>query len=310
MQSVFNAAIKMEINMNDTDRIKDHHISGLVKANLDQIEKLQRNKGPVLTGLPTGFTYLDRITSGLNNSDLIILASCPKFGKTALALNIAKNVAVDQRVPVFIFSLEFTAEQLSMRMLSMESRVSGVCVKKGNLEEGDWDRIKKTSYILSEAPIYIDASPGISISDISYTISGVENKAAAGLVIIDYFQLIKSESGSQNRRIELAEMANDLKRLARKLDIPILLLFQLDIDMEDRRDKRPTLIDLANAGSFDQDADLVLFIYRDEVYYSCAEPCNRGRAEIIIAKNKKGSTGSACLNFYSLYGLFTEIAHD
>jgi len=310
MQSVFNAAIKMEINMNDTDRIKDHHISGLIKANLEQIEKLQRNKGPVLTGLPTGFTYLDRITSGLNNSDLIILASCPKFGKTALALNIAKNVAVDQGVPVFIFSLEFTAEQLSMRMLSMESRVSEVCVKKGNLEEGDWDRIKKTSDILSEAPIYIDASPGISISDISYTISGVENKAAAGLVIIDYFQLIKSESGSQNRRIELAEMANDLKRLARKLDIPILLLFQLDIDMEDRRDKRPTLIDLANAGSFDQDADLVLFIYRDEVYSPYAEPRNRGEAEIIIAKNKKGSTGGALLNFYSLYGLFAEFAHD
>lgn len=294
--------------MNDIDRLEDYHISGPIKANLEEIKELQQNKGPVLTGLATGFTDLDRITSGLNNSDLIVLASLRGFGKTSLALNIARNVAVDSNVPVLIFSLEATEEQLAMRMLGAESRVNGACLRSGSIEGEEWGRIGKASDILSKAPIYIDASPGISILDIEIMACDIKEKKGAALIIIDYLQLIKGDPGALSRRIERAEMAEDLKRLARKLDVPVMLLFQLDIDdVEERSDKRPTLINLADAGSLDQDADLVLFVYRDEIYHPCKEHCNRGRAEIIIAKNRRGLKGMAALNFLHQYSLFKDI---
>lgn len=291
------------------DTIEAYHISGSIKANLEEIKKLQENKGPVLTGLPTGFTDLDRITSGLNNSDLIVLAACPSLGKTCFAFNIARNVAVDSNVPVLIFSLEATEKQLSMRMLSAESRVSGACLRSGSIEGDECGRIGKASDILSKAPLYIDASPGISILDIEIMACDIKEKTGAALIIIDYLQLIKGDPGVSNRPTERVEMAGDLKRLAKKLDVPVMLLFQLDIDdVEERSDKRPTLIDLADAGSLDQDADMVLFIYRDEIYHPDIKHHNRGRAEIIIAKNRRGSTGMAALNFTHLYGLFENFA--
>ena len=289
------------------DIIEDDHISEPIKANLVEINDLQQNKGPVLTGLPSGFTNLDRITSGLNNSDLIVLASYPHWGKTPFALNIARNVAVAGNVPVLIFSLEATEEQLAMRMLSAESRVSGGDMRMGKVEEGNWDRIRKASDILSKAPIYIDASPGISIIEIEMKASAIKEKKGTSLIIIDYLQLIKGEPGAPNRDIERVEMAGDLKRLAEKLDVPIMLLFQLDINVEERDNKRPTLIDIADAGSLDQDADLVLFIYRDEIYHPDIEHHNRGRAEIIIAKNRRGSKGMAALNFTHQYSLFDNL---
>ena len=290
------------------ETIEDYHINGSIKANLDEIKKLQKNKGPVLSGLPTGFTYLDRITSGLNNSDLIVLASHPHWGKTPFALNIARNVAVDSNVPVLIFSLEATEEQVSMRILSAESRVSLVGIKKGSLGEGDWDRVRKASDILSKAPIYIDASPGISIAEIEMKASAIKEKKGTSLIMIDYFQLIKSVSGTPNRRIERVEMAGDLKRLAEKLDVPVMLIFQLDeVDLEERNYRKPTLIDLADAGSLDQDADLVLLISRDEIIHPFERHCNRGRAEIVIAKNRRGSKGMAALNFSYHYSLFENI---
>ena len=224
-----------------------------------------------------------------------------------IRFNIARNVAVDSNVPVLIFSLEATEEQLSMRMLSAESRVSGVRMRTGRLEEGDWDRLRKASDILSKAPIYIDASPGISILEIEMKASAIKEKKGTSLIIIDYLQLIKGEPGAPNRDIERVEMAGDLKRLAEKLDVPIMLLFQLDINVEERDNKRPTLIDIADAGSLDQDADLVLFIYRDEIYHPDIEHHNRGRAEIIIAKNRRGSKGMAALNFTHQYSLFDNL---
>ena len=297
--------MKKEVTlMNDMDRMEDYHISGPIKANLDEIKELQQNKGPVLTGLPTGFTDLDRITSGLNNSDLIVLASCPSLGKTSLAFNIARNVAVDSNVPVLIFSLEETEEQFSMRMLSAESRVRGACLRSGSIDGEEWERICKAGDILSKAPIYIVASPGISILDIEIMACNIKEETGAALIIIDYLQLIRGDPSAPNHHIERAEMAGDLKRLAEKLDIPVMVLFQLDIDVEERNDKRPTLMDLADAGSLDQDADMVLFIYRDEIYHPCKERCNRGRAEIIIAKNRSGSKGMAALNFSHQYSLF------
>jgi len=287
------------------DKIEDDHISGPIKANLDEIKELQQNKGPVLTGLPTGFTHLDSITSGLNNSDLIVLASYPHWGKTPFALNIARNVVVASNVPVLIFSLEDTEEQISMRMLSAESRVPQGSMRRGNLEEGDWDRIRKASDILSKAPIYIDASPGLSIVEIEMKAGAIKEKKGTSLIIIDYLQLIKGEPGAPNRRIERVEMAGNLKRLAEKLNVPVMLICRLDeINVEEHNYKKPTLIDLADEGSLDQDADLVLLISRDEIIHPFTEHCNRGRAKIIIAKNRRGLKGWATLNYSHQCSLF------
>jgi replicative DNA helicase len=275
-------------------------------ANFAKIKEAQENQGPRLSGLATGFTYLDRIVSGLKNGDLIILASCPYLGKTAFALNIARNVAVFDNVPVFIFSLVDTAEQLSIRMLSAESRVDYSRIKAGALGSEDWERLTKAGELLSKAPIYINDSPGISIADIEIMAGDLKDKSGSCLVIIDYLQLLKGDAGARNRRVEIVEVVGDLKRLAKTFDIPILLIYQLNIDMEQRSDKRPNLIDLAEAGSLDQEADVVLFLYRDEGYPSCQDNCNRGRAEIIIAKNTHGLTGMAALRYIHRCSLFTD----
>ncbi len=289
------------------ERLEDSHISGRIKANLDEIKELQQNKGPVLTGLSTGFTLLDMTTSGMNNSDLIVLASYPHWGKTPFALNIARNVAVDQGIPVLIFSLEATEEQLSMRMLSAESRVGWGYIRSGSLREGDWDRIKKASEILSKAPIYIDASPGISIADIEIMAGAIKEKKGTSLIIIDYLQLIKGDPGVPDRRIERAGMPGDLKRLAEKLQVPVILIVQLaEVDLEESNYREPTLIDLAEIDSLDQDADLVLLISRDEIIHPFAKHCNAERAEIIIAKNRRGLKGMVVLKFTHLYGLFED----
>lgn len=195
-------------------RMEDYHISTVIKTNLADIQGLQKNKGPMVTGLPTGFTHLDRITSGLNNSDLIILASCPCFGKTAFALRIARNIAVENDVPVLIFSLEDTAEQLSMPMLRAESRIESRRLRTGELDDNDGKRIKKASELLSKAPIYINATPGISISDIQLMTEDLKEDSGTCLVIIDYLQLIKGDSAAMKRPEALYEMTGQLKCLA------------------------------------------------------------------------------------------------
>ena len=287
-------------------RIEDCHISGPIKANLEEIKELQRNKDRVLTGLPTGFTRLDRVTSGLNNSDLIILASFPFWGKTSFALNIARNVAVNQGAPVLIFSLATTEEQLSMRMIRSESRVVPTAPEwTGSFGEEEWDRIRKASDILSKAPIYIDASPGISLTTIELKGRAIKEKKGSCLIIIDYFQLLRGNIGAPNQREDRTDMATELKRLAEKLDVPILLIFQLaEIDLEVHNERPPSLIDLAEAGSFDQDADQVLLISYDYVIHPFARNFKRGKAEIIIAKNRRGSTGMVVLKYTHQYSLF------
>jgi replicative DNA helicase len=288
-------------------KMEVYHIGPAIKANLNRIQGLQECKGALLTGLPTGFAGLDRITSGLNKGDLIILASCPYMGKTAFALNVARNLGVENDTPVLIFSLIDTREQLSMRMLSAESRVESHRIRAGELDNEDWERLKKAGERLSKAFIYIDDSPGISVPDMEIMVGDLTESRGICLVIIDYLQLIKGDPGSPNRRIELVQMAEDLRRLAKNLNIPIILIYQLNIDMERRSDKRPNLIDLAEAGSLDQEADMVLFIYRDAGCYPCQDNCSRGRAEIIIAKNRRGPKGMAALRFIHRCSLFTDI---
>ena len=252
--------------MNDTDRIEDYHISGPINANLEEIKELQQSKGPILTGLSTGFTLVDRLTTGLNNSDLIILASYTAMGKTTLAFTIARNVAVESGVPVLIFPLESTPEQLSMRMLGAEARVHLNRMRRtGNLTGEDWPRLEEAAEILSRAPVYIDESTGVSIQDIEAKARDMHEKKGLGLIIIDYLQLMKGAFSEQR------EIARSLKCLAKDLDIPIMLLSQLPIKFEEEIAgessdfwyKCPSLVDIAESGSLDEYADLILIIHRD-----------------------------------------------
>jgi replicative DNA helicase len=287
-------------------KMEDYHIGKAIKANFDKIHEFQKSKGALLTGLPTGFTRLDRITSGLNKGDLIILASCPYMGKTAFALNIARNLSVDNDIPVLIFSLIDTREQLSMRMLSAESRVEFSRIKSGELGDTEWEQLRKAGEVLSKAPIYIDATPGNSIMDMEMMADVLKENAGTCLITIDYLQLITRDPEAPNPRTERIEMVERLKRLAGRLDILVMVLYQLNIEIDERSNKRPNIIDLADADSIEQYFDLVLFIYRDEVYQICKDHSNRGRVEIIVGKNRNGPTGMATLSFIRQCSLFTD----
>jgi replicative DNA helicase len=287
-------------------KIEDYHIGAAIKANFDRIQESQNNKGALLMGLPTGFERLDRFLLGLNKGDLIILASCPSMGKTAFALNIARNLSVENNIPVLIFSLIDTREQLSIRMLSAESRVEFSRIKTGELGDTEWERLRKAGEVLSKAPIYIDATPGNSVMDMEMMADDLKKNAGTCLIIIDYLQLITRDPEAPNPRTERVEMVERLKRLAGRLDIPIMVLYQLDIDIDERSNKRPNIIDLADADSIEQYFDLVLFIYRDDVYHILKDGSNKGLAQIIIAKNRRGSTGMVTLRFIRQLGLFID----
>lgn len=287
-------------------KMEDFHIRSAIEANLDTIQEFQENKGPLLTGVPTGFSILDQMTSGLNSGDLILLASCRYMGKTAFALNITRNVAVENKMPVLIFSWINTREQLSLRMLCTEAQVESSRAKSGELGNNDRERLKKAGEVLSDAPIYIDDTSGNAITDVELMATDFKENGGISMIIIDYLQLITSDLETPNRRMELFEILEVLKYLAETLDIPVMVLYQLNADIIEREDHRPDLIDLADAGSFDQSADLVLFIYRDEVYQILKDGSNIGLAQIIVAKNRHGSTGMVTLRFIRQFGLFKD----
>jgi replicative DNA helicase len=242
-----------------------NHIGTLVNLNIDKLEERQGNKA-FLTGVPTGFTGLDHLTSGFQRSDLIILAARPSMGKTALALNIVRNAAVDHNVPCAIFSLEMSREQLSMRMLCAEARIDSARLRDGFFSGDDWERITHAAGILSEAPIYIDDSPEISIMTIRAKTRRLKMEINLGMIVIDYLQMMKSSISHDRKDLEISETSRSIKSLARELDLPIVALSQLNRKVEERQEKRPQLSDLRESGALEQDADVVAFIYRDEVY--------------------------------------------
>jgi replicative DNA helicase len=279
------------------------HVSELINTNINTLEERQNNNSPY-SGIPSGYIQFDALTSGLQNSDLIILAARPSMGKTAFALNIARNVAIDENKLVAVLSLEMSKEQRSMRLLTAEARVSSERLKTGMIDADDWQRVTESAGIISDAPIYIDDSPNVSAMEIRAKSRRLKMDKDLSLIIIDYLQLMKASSQKDRKDLEIAEISRSLKSLAKELNIPIIVLSQLNRMVEQRSDKRPLMSDLRESGAIEQDADIIAFIYRDEVYNKDENNPNKGKAEIIVAKNRNGAVGKAILTFIGKYTRF------
>lgn len=270
--------------------------------NIETIDEMSQKEGN-LTGVTTGFIDLDEITSGLQKSDLIILAARPSMGKTALALNIAQHAAIKGNAHVLIFSLEMSKEQLSQRMLSMESRVEGRKLRTGSVERQDWENIHLALDKLSKADIFIDDTPGISVMEIRNKCRRLKAEKGLDLIIVDYLQLMGSDGKAESRQNEVSAISRSLKQLAREIDCPVFVLSQLSRAVESRTDKKPLLSDLRESGAIEQDADVVMFLYRDE-YYHPNDSQSPGTCEVIIAKQRNGPVGSRELAWQAAYTRF------
>ncbi|WP_110928058.1 replicative DNA helicase [Bacillus massiliglaciei] len=276
----------------------------LVRA-YDNIEELTNRKGDV-TGIPTGFAELDRMTAGFQRNDLIIVAARPSVGKTAFALNIAQNVATKTEENVAIFSLEMGSEQLVMRMLCAEGNINAQNLRTGALTDEDWRKLTMAMGSLSNAGIYIDDTPGVRIGDIRSKCRRLKQEHGLGMILIDYLQLIQGNGRSgENRQQEVSEISRSLKALARELEVPVIALSQLSRGVEQRQDKRPMMSDIRESGSIEQDADIVAFLYRDDYYDKETE--NKNIIEIIIAKQRNGPVGTVSLAFVKEYNKFVNL---
>jgi replicative DNA helicase len=288
-------------------------LKDIVKSSFETIEKLYERK-EMITGLPTGYVDLDKITSGLQPSDLIIVAGRPSMGKTALCLNVAAHAALDHHKSIAIFSLEMSKEQLVIRMLCSEARVDAHKLRSGFLSDSDWPKLTMAAGRLSEAPIYIDDTAAISVLEMRAKARRLQVDHGLDLVIVDYLQLMRGRGDTDNREQEISNISRSLKALAKELRVPVIALSQLNRAVETRgKDKRPMLADLRESGAIEQDADVILFIYRDEVYSKCECPpppdgaCScgrRGKAEVIIGKQRNGPTGTVDLTFMHKYTRF------
>jgi len=280
-------------------------IKDILVDSFAQLEELYNRKEHI-TGVPTGFSDLDYKTAGLHNSDLILVAARPAMGKSAFALNIATNAAVRANVPVAIFSLEMSKEQMGNRILSSEAMVDSNKVRTGKIEDDDWTKLAAASGELSEAQIFIDDTPGISIMEIRAKCRKMKLEKNIGLVVIDYLQLVQGSSKKNgSREQEIAEISRSLKILAKEINVPVIALSQLSRAPEQRPDHRPMLSDLRESGSIEQDADIVMFLYRDDYYNEDSEKKNI--AEVIIAKHRSGSTGTVELLWLGNYTKFANI---
>lgn len=280
-------------------------IKDILVDTFTQLEKLYNQKESI-TGVPTGFVDLDYRTSGLHNSDLILVAARPAMGKSAFALNIATNAAVRAKVPVAIFSLEMSKEQMTNRILCSEAMVDSAKVRTGKIDDDEWAKLAATSGELSETGIYIDDTPGISIMEIRAKCRKMKLEKNIGLVVIDYLQLVQgSNKKGGSREQEIAEISRSLKILAKEIDVPVIALSQLSRAPEQRIDHRPMLSDLRESGSIEQDADIVMFLYRDDYYNEDTEKKNI--AEVIIAKHRSGATGTVELLWLANYTKFANI---
>ncbi|HEB67904.1 MAG TPA: replicative DNA helicase, partial [Gammaproteobacteria bacterium] len=273
----------------------------LVKA-VDRIDTLYQNQS-AYTGIPTGFTDFDNMTSGLQNSDLIIIAGRPSMGKTSFAMNLVENAAIKNKTPVAVFSMEMPGEQLVMRMMSSLGRIDQHKIRTGKLDEADWPRLTSAVGILNEAPIFIDDTPGLTPMEVRARARRIAREHGLGLIVIDYLQLMQGSSGSsENRATEISEISRALKGLAKELNVPVIALSQLNRSLEQRPNKRPIMSDLRESGAIEQDADLIIFIYRDEVYNE--DSPDKGTAEVIIGKQRNGPIGMTRLTFLGQYTRF------
>ncbi len=265
------------------------------------------NKDAV-TGIATGFTDLDGMTAGLQPSDLIIVAARPAMGKTALALNIAETAALRGKKAVAVFSMEMSASQLAFRLISSLGRINQQHLRTGDLAEEEWPRVTSAISMLTEAKIFIDDTPALSPGDLRARARRLKREHDLGLIVIDYLQLMQVPGNKENRATEISEISRGLKALAKELDIPVIALSQLNRSLEQRTDKRPLMADLRESGAIEQDADVILFIYRDE-YYNPESP-EKGTAEIIVGKQRNGPTGVVKLAFLGQYTKFESFAPD
>lgn len=280
-------------------------IQDVLMKNLRLIDEAEQNQGHVI-GLPTGFKRLDEITSGLQKSDLIIVAARPGMGKTAFALNIAAQSAVKANASVMIFSLEMSQEQLGQRLISMQAMVASEKLKKGTLERQDWDKINVALDQLNETKIVIDDTPGITVMEMRNKCRRLKAEQGLDLIVIDYLQLMTYEGRSDNRQQEVSALSRHLKLLAREMDCPVIVLSQLSRAPEQRQDKRPMLSDLRESGSIEQDADIVIFLYRDDYYNDNSE--KPGICEVNLAKHRSGSTEKMELTWVARYTKFSDMA--
>ncbi|HEX7714547.1 MAG TPA: replicative DNA helicase [Bacillota bacterium] len=276
-------------------------LKSILIETFERIEQIYESKGGV-TGLPTGFTDLDRMTAGLQPSDLVILAARPSMGKTTFALNIARHAAVELKIPVVIFSLEMSKEQLALKLLCSEAGVDNQRIRTGTLMDNDWPRLSHALGRLSDSTMFIDDTAGVSALDIRARARRIKAENGLGLIVIDYLQLMQNRGRSENRQQEVSEISRSLKSLARELNVPVIALSQLSRAVEQRQVKVPSLADLRESGSLEQDADMVAFLYREDYYNP--ETDKKNITDLIIAKQRNGPTGSIEMLFQREFSKF------
>ncbi len=289
------------------NRIRNSYasIKDVVKKSIEAIERFQEHR-EMVTGVPSHFTDLDKLTAGFQPSDLIILAARPSMGKTAFALNIARNAALLSGVPVGFFSLEMSKDQLAMRLLCSEGRVDSHKVRMGFLSQQECAKLLTAAGAFMDAPIFIDDTPSISTLELKAKARRMKADRGLGLVVVDYLQLMRGKESSERREQEISDISRSLKGLAKELNVPVIALAQLNRKVEERNNKRPLMSDLRESGAIEQDADIIAFIYRDEVYN--ATTADKGIAEIIIGKQRNGPTGEVKLAYIDTYTRFENLA--
>ncbi len=278
-------------------------LSEIVKEGFKTLQSLY-DRGETVTGIPSGFEKLDEYTAGFQKGDLIILAGRPSMGKTALALNIAQYAAIHGGVTTAVFSLEMSKEQLCNRMLCSEAAVDSSKMRRGHIYQEDWPKLIDAAGLLSDAPIFIDDTPALSVLEMRAKSRRIKADNNLGLVVVDYLQLMRGRARIDSREQEISEISRSLKALAKELDIPVIALSQLNRRVEERSDRRPQLADLRESGAIEQDADVILFIYRDEVYNKSPDNPNKGLAEIIIGKQRNGPVGAVKLAYLNRFTKF------
>jgi replicative DNA helicase len=282
-------------------------VRDILPQTIDRLDLLHQSPGEI-RGVPTGFTQLDRKTTGLQAGDLVVIAGRPSMGKSTLAVNIAENAAIAKGLPVAIFSMEMSAEQLTLRMISSLGRVNQTHLRTGNFSEEDWSRIQGAMAQLTGAPLYIDESPALTPTELRARARRLKRERGLGLIVVDYLQLMQVSGTKENRATEISEISRSLKALAKELQVPVVALSQLNRAVEQRTDKKPVMSDLRESGAIEQDSDVILLIYREEVYDP--NTTRRGIADIIIAKQRNGPIGEIQLTFLGEYTRFENLVAE
>jgi len=282
-------------------------VRDILPQTIDRLDTLHQSPGEI-RGVPTGFTQLDRKTAGLQPGDLVVIAGRPSMGKSTLAVNIAESAAISRGVPAAIFTMEMSSEQMTLRMISSLGRVNQGHLRTGNFTDEDWSRIQGAMAQLSGAPIFLDESPALTPTELRARARRLKRERGLGLVIVDYLQLMQVPGTKENRATEISEISRSLKALAKELHVPVIAISQLNRAVEQRTDKKPVMSDLRESGAIEQDADLILLIYREEVYDQ--NTTRRGVADIIIAKQRNGPIGEVQLTFLGEYTRFENLVAE